>query len=193
MAGEIIYFFDEQWLKENTIIDDNVDSKYLRQSMRRAQEVSIQSVLGSVLYNDMQAELKTDISLQNNAPYKTLLDDYIQEAYKWLVLADLPTWLTFKYTNKSIVKKDSDNSTPVEREDLSFVSKTANETAQWYLKRLQEFLCANHVLYPKYGATNGLLDEIPAQGRIYRNAMYLNRPTKFSNIETYGEKDRPKI
>ena len=111
--SNITYFFDETFLIENTTIDDNVDPKYLRMAMRIAQEVKIQSILGSSLYKDLMNEFENDPTLNLLPNYKTLVDDYIQQAFLWCTLVELPTLLNFKLTNIAVVKKDGDNSTSV--------------------------------------------------------------------------------
>lgn len=184
--SNITYFFDETFLIENTTIDDNVDPKYLRMAMRIAQEVKIQSVLGSSLYKDLMAEFEADPTLNMKPNYKTLVDDYIQQAFLWCVLVELPALLNFKLTNIAVVKKDGDNSTSVDRDDLTYIINRASTNAEWYLTRLKEYICANETLFPKYN-TGNLLDEIHPDNRTSSSPMYLRRRKTWPNMPTFEE------
>ena len=191
--SNITYFFDETFLIENTTIDDNVDPKYLRMAMRVAQEVKIQSILGSSLYKDLMTEFENDPTLNLLPNYKTLVDDYIQQAFLWCTLVELPSLLNFKLTNIAVVKKDGDNSTSVDRDDLTYIINKSATNAEWYLTRLKEYICANETLFPAYNSGTEL-DEIHPDNKSNSSAMYLRRGKSWPNMPTfqepYGTKNR---
>lgn len=172
---DIVYFFDEQFVKENAVIDDNVNGKVLRFAMRTAQEVTIQSYLGSDLYKDMLACLKDDPTLNTKPDYKTLIDDYIQQAYLFATLAELPTWMSFKFTNKSLTVKTDEWSDNADRDDISFVRKEAQTRASWYLERMKEYICANDTKYPLYYNSTGDTDRIAPKKQTFVSPMFLDR------------------
>ena len=58
-----VLFISETFLKQNTQVSDNVDVKYIRESILWAQDTEIQPVLGTTLYN----KLKTDIAASSLA------------------------------------------------------------------------------------------------------------------------------
>lgn len=184
---DIIYFIDEQTLKDNSPLDDNVDTKQVHIAMRSAQEIEIQTALGSDLYKDMQDALADDPTYMEHTAYKTLLDDYIQQAMIWLTIKNIVTWLTFKLQNKNIAKKDSENSTPIEREDLSFIRSEAKSKGEWYLERMKKFICEHEADYPLYFNSSGDLDRIAPDKHPFKSSMFLDRETIIKGIPTYKE------
>jgi len=71
-----VLFISETFLKQNTQVSDNVDVKYIREAILWAQDSEIQTVLGTTLYNKIQADITAGTLA---GAYKTLVDDYRTE------------------------------------------------------------------------------------------------------------------
>jgi hypothetical protein len=189
---EITYFFDGAFFKDNSVVDDNVDGTYIKFSMRTAQEMYIQPILGSNLYKDILAELVTDPTLATKPLYKTLIDDYIQQAMIFLTLAELTVWCTFKFTNKSLMRKTDQNGETIETTDMTYVKELSTQRGQWYLKRLQEYLLEHVNDYPKYLNGEFGIDTIHPESKVYRTGMALGvkRPV-VNGIDSYKDPTKP--
>ena len=95
-----VLFISETFLKQNTQVSDNVDVKYIRESILWAQDTEIQTVLGSTLYNKIKDEI--DASTLAGV-YKTLVDDYIQVTLKHYVTAECLAMAHYKITSYNFV------------------------------------------------------------------------------------------
>jgi len=62
-------FITEQFIKDNTLIDGNVDMKYITITIADAQRMHILPILGTALYNELDAQIVagtlTVLQLQN--------------------------------------------------------------------------------------------------------------------------------
>ena len=65
----------EEKLREFTDINDNLDSKLLMNAVREAQDIYLQRLTGTTLYEYILAEIDANTLTGN---YKTLVDDFIQ-------------------------------------------------------------------------------------------------------------------
>lgn len=70
-----VLFIKREHLVENSVISGNVDSDKILPFIEIAQEIHIQSYLGSKLYDKLKADIVADTL---TADYTTILDDYIQ-------------------------------------------------------------------------------------------------------------------
>ena len=74
-----VLLISEQRLKDNTSINDNVDSSELRFSIQMAQNIFLQESLGTNLFEKILSLVQTsNIDLAGNINYKELLNNFIQ-------------------------------------------------------------------------------------------------------------------
>ena len=110
-----VQFISENYLKSTTVIDDNVDMKLLNPTLRLVQEKYILQILGTALYD----KLVSDVSASSlSGSYKTLMDDYILPTMSWYVMLESPIPLGYRFMNKGVMRKNSDNSQPADIADL---------------------------------------------------------------------------
>ena len=103
------------YVKDYTFIDQNVDEKYIRISIEEAQKIHIRQYIGSGLYDEIITQVTNSSVTALNT---TLLDNYIIPALKWWTLVEAAPYLTYKVTNKNIVRKNSDNSSGIDYNEL---------------------------------------------------------------------------
>lgn len=146
-----IYFITTAYLKSNSVINQNVDDSLLNSAILDAQNIHLQTALGSVLFRKFESLISTNtITNIGNKVYKDLLDDYItQMLVNWTVYEALPN-IRYKVMNKSVSGQTSDNSTPVEPDDLNFYRNSVKDKAEFYTQRLIDHLMFNSAIYPEY-------------------------------------------
>lgn len=150
-------FISEQYIKDTTPINDNVDMKLLRMAILEAQEIHLLEKIGSTLYNDLQTKY---IAQTLNASETVLLNTYIRPMLKyWVMVEGLPMML-FKLSNKSVATTTSDNSTPVQYEDMNYLVKLNKNKAEVYTDRLVRYLLANLALFPLFYQATSSIDTI---------------------------------
>lgn len=140
-------FIDESYLKTNSVIDENVSAEYIRPTILEAQDMYIHPFLGTGLYN----KLKTDVIASTvTGDYKTLLEDYVQKTLMFYTLVELTPVMVYKYMNKTVAEKNSENSISADQSDINYLMERWRNKAQWYGQRLIDYLCENQTLFPEY-------------------------------------------
>ena len=146
-GGTTTIFIGAQYLRDNSIINDNVDAAVLQPIIRMAQDKYIQQVLGTSLYNKLISDVDNNTLAGD---YATFMMDYvIPTLVQYSVYESVP-FMNFKFRNKSISKQSSDNSTPADLAELSYIRDNVLNTAQFYAERMSEFLVHNTNLFPEY-------------------------------------------
>jgi hypothetical protein len=165
-----VIFISEQYIKDTSYIDENVDIKLLRNSILETQDIRIRSVLGTALYD----ELKTQITAGTRTALNiTLLTDYIAPALKYWVLHDAALILTFKVMNKSIVKRTAENTETIQVTDLDRLMNFFKDRAEYYSERITKYLLENSDSYPLFiNAGTGYDTEHPKFNN-YTQGLYL--------------------
>lgn len=145
MATNKVLFISVDYLKDNTPINRNVDSEILEPCILKAQNIHIEAILGTKLYEYVVTNIA---SLSVND--KKLMDDYIQPALvEWSFYRSLP-YINYRFTNKSISTSNSDNSDAVDLNELHYVREDVKNAAEYLSERATLFLKDNTDIYPLY-------------------------------------------
>lgn len=148
-----VLFISEDYVKNNSIIDDNVDMKLILPSIRDCQELRVLPILGTPLYEDLITKISA-VPTTLTADDIKLLDDYIAPCMLQWTIYECTVSMLFKYRNKSVATKRSENSTHIDYEQLQFLRDEWKNKAQEREARMINYLCDNETLYPKYTATS---------------------------------------
>ena len=154
-----VLFVSEDTIKKSTTINGNVDVELLLPYIKVAQDIHIHQLLGTDLYDKIQADI-TGGTLTGN--YQTFTDDYIQPVLIHYALFECLPFLSYKIMNKDIVRKISEQSTPASLEDIKYIREIVKNTAEYYATRLVDYLCNNNHLFPEYN-TNSSGDLAPTK------------------------------
>lgn len=166
------FFISETVLKNNSPISLNVEPQLLNIAIQDAQELHIQMALGSLLYQKI-IDLIGDNSISTATDYKTLLDNYIVPAtISWSIVESL-SYIRFKIMNKSVTSQASDNTTPIELEELKYLHAQIKDKAEFRQQRLIDYLIENRTLFPEYTAATDIDDIVPSQNG-YFSGMQLD-------------------
>ena len=164
------FFINEEYLKENTPIDNSVDSKLLRTAMREAQDIYIRDLIGSGIYNDLITQI---IGASLTTDYTTLLNEYIAPCMKYYVLYESAHTISFQILNKGISTRNSEHQTPADINSITALMAKWKDRAEYYGERLKKYLQANINLYPKFTNAGATIDTIhPQQTNLY-SGFYL--------------------
>lgn len=173
-------FIGASYIKEFAFVDQNVDEKYIKISIEEAQTVHIREYTGSDLYNEIVSQLSNNTLTTLN---RTLLETYIQPALKWWTMYEAAPFLTYKVTNKNIVRKNSDNSSGIDYNELDQFMNMITDKAQYYTNRLVLYLCENSTSYPLYENYGSGIDVIPPRKNAFDCGIFLgntkNKPTSY--------------
>lgn len=178
-------FISEQYIKDMSYLDENVDVNIIRPVILEAQDIHIHTLLGSALFDYLKAQILLDPVNVGNANNKTLVDTYISPALKYWVLYEGIDVFTFKMTNKSIMMKNSENSNPISVSDVKRLMDRLKDKAEWYSKRLVLFLQENYATYPLYLNPGNGIDAIRPDRQPYQSGIFLGTTRERSVQDRY--------
>lgn len=168
-----VYLISEKTLKENSVINNNVDSMYILPAIEYAQDAGLQPLIGTKLYNALM-DMVADGSIVelDNDDYKYLLDEYVTPYLVNKVTADIQIPLTYKMRNQGVVQQTGENTYTPSMKDTQFVIQNYENKANFYGQRLSDFLRANRALYPEYCSKDSCAD-MPSNRNAYNTGIFL--------------------
>jgi hypothetical protein len=140
-------FISEDYVKENSVIDENVDVKLILPAIVQMQDMKLQTALGTHLFKDLNNKI---VAGTLSADEVTLIEDYISPMLLKWVMFELTTVLLFKYRNKNVSKSNSENSFAIDTDEMNYLIGKWQNDAEWYEQRLIEYLCQEVAKFPKY-------------------------------------------
>lgn len=170
-----ILFISEQSLKDSSQLSDNVDPKLLLPSIKAVQDLTIQPLLGTALYNKLQDLISDGGGVLTDGPYKTLLDLYIKDTQVWYTLADMPYHLRYRLINKGVITREGEAISTVSTTDIEKVMDHFRNKAQSYAQRTIDYLKTNYNLYPEYINPGSTIDTIRPDHTQFAGGIYLGR------------------
>lgn len=137
----------ETYLKQMTIINDNVDMKIITPTIEDVQRLYIEDVLGTQLFNQILSQIGSNTVSSAN---QTLLDSYILPFMKYYVLMEVSPVFKMRYMNKGLMVKSSDNSQPASQEEMLYIMDRWKDNAQKLAQKCTDYLRDNTATYPLF-------------------------------------------
>jgi len=170
MPNNNTLMISSDYYKRNSVVNLNVDSELINPQIVKAQNMNIERILGTTLFDVVISEIDTGVV---SPRIVDLLENYIQPALvEWVTYVGLP-YLNYKFTNKSVAKKSSDNSEASTLSEINFLRQDIRDDAEYLSERMTKFLCANTVLYPEYENGNTDHDDIKPSTKNFTSGIYL--------------------
>ncbi len=150
-------FINRTDLIRNSIMDGNVDTDKFIQFIKIAQEIDVQQIMGTKMYDGLTTAIP-NIDLPANARWKTVLDDYIAPMLIWYAQSNYMPFAAYQIKNGGVFKHTSENSQSVDKNEIDFLVEKARTNAEWYSRRFIDFMSFNQTTYPEY--TSNINDDI---------------------------------
>lgn len=174
----------ESKLKRFTDINNNLDVDLISSVIREAQIIHITRLLGSKLYD----KILDDVDAGTLAgDYKSLVDDYIQDALLyWSYYESLET-IYLRPRNAGLVKPTGgENNIDADIALYDKKRQSIKNKAEYFSERLVDYLCFNSNLFPEYGTeTND--DIYPDTDTQFKSPIVFRGGVR-SDIESMGIK-----
>jgi len=146
-------FISETYIKNNSPVTYNIDSKDLYSHVDTAEQVHIQSILGSEFYDD----LKTKYEAQTlSTDESTLVQYWIKPADLWRSLALALPWIHYNLRNKGFMDNTDDNASHTGFSEFKFMLNETTNRAEFLENQLIKYLCENSSLFSLYTSQDGL-------------------------------------
>jgi hypothetical protein len=169
-----VLLITEQRLKDNTSINENVDTAELRFCIQQAQQIFIQETLGTNLYEYI-LELVKDGDIDNiaYADYKELLNNFIQPtliSYSFYLALDN---FFVKFVNVGLQQFRSEQSSPIGIKEFTYLKNNARDQSQFNDNLLRRHLVFNNWRYPQYTLVTNNGQLIPEFGGAFKSMITL--------------------
>lgn len=143
-------------VKSATYINLNVDDATLAPAIRETQDVWLQSIIGTRLYNRVLELVfnaiegtEDNIDDEANVMYKDLLDNYAIPYIQAKVQAVLVLPDSYPTRNMGVVHPGDTNLNPEQQGNILKLQQRYNATADRYATLLSQFLCQNRKAFPE--------------------------------------------
>jgi hypothetical protein len=158
-------------LKKNTAISGNIDANKLLPAIKTAQQLELENVLGTDLYNKLSLEISGGTI---SGDYLILKQDYIHDVLIHFAVSYYLPFASYQILNGGVAKwEGGDNFSSIESSELSMMVNKEKALGESYKKRLIDYLCANSALYPEY-TSNSDADDIHPSSESNVSGLYLN-------------------
>ena len=171
------FLISEAQIRNYTDIEDNIDTALINNGIREAQDINLQTVLGTLLTNKLYTLVDAGtIGDAANSAYKTLLDNYIQNmliyASYWYILDAI---YMRSRNNGLLIPDGGENSVAVDRSMYNVKRQAVENKMQFYSDLLTDFIIEEQVNYPELNASNKLYDLNPNYDSKYGSPFVFNR------------------
>ena len=151
-----VLFINRTDLVKNSIIDGNVDTDKFIQFIKVAQQIDIQNLLGTDLYNKIGADIASGAAggtgLTGN--YLTLVNTYVQPTLIWFAQMNYIPFAAYQIKNGGVFKHSSETAQNVDKNEVDYLVAKAREFANYYSTRLVDYLSFNDNLFPEYNTNS---------------------------------------
>ena len=153
-------FITRNDLVKNTPLNGNIDMDKILHFVKIAQEIHIQGLLGTKLYN----KISNDIIAGNlTGDYLNLVNNYIKPITVQYSFLEFLPFAQFSVSNKGVFKKTSENAEVPSESDINNMIEATRDVAEHYANRFVEYMRHYaHELFPEYN-TGITKDEIKPQ------------------------------
>ena len=170
------FIISEEKLREFTDINDNLDSKLIKNGVREAQDIYLQRLTGTSLYEYILAEI--DANTLTGA-YQTLVDDFIQP---FLIYASYWELLDAVYTrprnNGLLQPTGGENSEKADGTWYNRKRQAVENKKEYYAERLTNYLIQNQGDFPQLNDNGPFWKQNPDYGTQYKSPVVFNRRTR---------------
>ena len=174
-----VLLISELKLKAFTNINKNVDMDVLKAEIQIAQDIDLQTILGTKFYDHLLAQV-TSTGNTFNANEKKLVDDYIQPFLIQQAYFQAMPNLQFRTMNRGIVQGEMESATSVDIETFKYLRNIQKSRADFYMTRLMDYLLIGYGQnqFPQYNSQSTKDGMIPDRTQKYMPGIVLRRTTR---------------
>lgn len=141
----------ETTLKTYSVVNENLDSKYLLSTIQMTQGVDLDTLIGTALRTKLESLVQSgEIRDDANKMYKELLDNYITDYLIYKCLANLQLAINYKNSNSGTYSNDDERKNHLEYRNQQLLTEQYNRNASAYATKITDYLTANVSSFPEY-------------------------------------------
>lgn len=146
---------------KNTPLQGAIDADALLPFVRTAQDKYLKNLLGTVLFDYLQAQIVAGTVSSLSSYYQDLLDDYVKNSLIWYACVEYIPFSSVQFKSNGAVKQQSEQGVAPSKSEIDYLKQIAQTNADYYALRLQNYLIAYSQNIPQY------LESVGNQTQIY--------------------------
>lgn len=178
------FLISEAKLREYTDIDNNVDTALIKNGIRESQDIELQRLLGTLLYDKLLSDVDAGTLTGN---YQTLVDDYVQDfliyAAHWYILDSI--YLRSR-NNGLLTPNGGENSDSVDRTLYNVKRQSVKNKMEYYADGLKDYLIEEEALFPELTQNTKLYQNSPDYTDQYGSPFVFRRNGYAEEAERRG-------
>lgn len=167
-------FINRNDIIKNTPLQGAIDADALLPFVRTAQDKYLKNLLGTVLFDYLQAQIVANNVDNLSVYYRDLLDDYVKNALIWYSCVEYIPFSSVQFKSNGAVKQQSEQGIAPQKSEIDYLLTKALNNADYYALRLQNYLIAYSQFIPQYLQSVGNQTQIyPDQSNQYFGGIQL--------------------
>ena len=152
----------EAKLRQFTDINDNLDSSLIKNGVREAQDIELQRILGTKLYDQVLSYVDSGTV---PADYQTLINDYIQDFLLYAAYYEVLEAIYIRPRNNGLLTpQGGENSASVDRTMYDVKRQSVKNKKEFYAEILVNYLIENQSTFPLINESTLLYQLIADRG-----------------------------
>jgi len=178
------FLISEAKIRSFTSLNDAVDSALIKNCIRTAQDVWLQNIIGTVLYQKLLSDVDAGTLTGN---YKGLVDNYIQDFLLYATYYETLEEIYLRPRNNGLLRPNGgENSDPVERDVYDMKRQSLRNKMDYYSQRLTEYILEEDSLFPELQQDTKLYQQLPDYSNKYKNPFVMRGGYYLDFAREYG-------
>lgn len=172
------FIISEAKIRQFTDLNDSVDSALIKNGIREAQDISLQRIIGTKLYNSILAQIDAGPTW-TNSNYQGLVDNYIQDFLLYAAYYEILESVYMRSRNNGLLTPTGgDNSVNVDRSLYDVKRQSVKNKMEFYGDKLSSYIAEEQSLFPELNENSKIYEQWPDYGSQYRSPIVFNRNSK---------------
>jgi hypothetical protein len=167
-------FINRNDIIKNSPLQGAIDADALLPFVRTAQDKYLKNLLGTVLFDYLQAQIVANTVSSLSVYYQDLLDDHIKYTLLWYACVEYIPFSSVQFKSNGAVKQQSEQGIAPAKSEIDYLKQQSQNNADYYALRLQNYLIAYSQFIPQYLQSVGNQTQIyPDQSNNYFQGIQL--------------------
>lgn len=167
-------FINRNDIIKNSPLQGAIDADALLPFVRTAQDKYLKNLLGTVLFDYLQAQITAGTVNTLSVYYQDLLDDHIKNTLIWYACVEYIPFSSVQFKSNGAVKQQSEQGIAPTKSEIDYLLTKALNNADYYALRLQNYCIAYSNQLPQYLQSVGNQTQIyPDQSNQYFGGIQL--------------------
>jgi hypothetical protein len=154
-------FINRNDIIKNSPLQGAIDADALLPFVRVSQDKYLKNLLGTVLFDYLQAQIIANTFGSLSSYYQDLMDDHIKYTLLWYACVEYIPFSSIQFKSNGAVKQQSEQGVAPAKNEIDYLKQIAQTNADYYALRLQNYLIAYSQNIPQY------LESVGNQTQIY--------------------------